>query len=114
MHAALAIGFLEGGFETRFHAEPERRGRILEATTGLRSRIASKKSPESSAEDLQIALDEGITTPATVVAQLSPDDRVRFLDAQMLWAFIIEPGYGTGERSLETYFSLLDQLPRLV
>jgi hypothetical protein len=77
-------------------AEPERRGRILEATTGLRSRIASKKSPESSAEDLQIALDEGITTPATVVAQLSPDDRVRFLDPQMLWAFVIEPGYGAG------------------
>lgn len=76
--------------------EPERRGRILEATTGLRSRIASKKSPESSAEDLQIALDERITTPAAVVDLLPPDDRVRFLDAQMLWAFVIEPGYGTG------------------
>jgi hypothetical protein len=77
-------------------AEPERRGRILEATTGLRSRIASKKSPESSAEDLQIALDERITTPATVVSLLSPDDRVRFLDAQLLWAFVMEPGYGGG------------------
>lgn len=77
-------------------AEPERRGRILEATTGLRSRIASKKSPASSAEDLQIALDEGITTAATVVSLLTPDDRVRFLDAQMLWAFIMEPGYGGG------------------
>jgi hypothetical protein len=75
-------------------AEPERRGRLLEATTGLRSRIASKKSPESSAEDLQIALDEGITTPAAVVAQLSPDDRVRFLDHPLLWAFVVEPGYG--------------------
>jgi hypothetical protein len=74
-------------------AEPERRGRILEATTGLRSRIASKKSPESSAEDLQIALDEQITTPAIVVAQLSPDDWVRFLDARRLWAFVVEPGY---------------------
>lgn len=77
-------------------AEPERRGRILEATTGLRSRIASKKSPESSAEDLQIALDEGITTASAVVALLTPDDRVRFLDAQMLWAFVMEPGYGGG------------------
>ncbi len=76
--------------------EPERRGRILEATTGLRSRIASKKSPESSAEDLQIALDEKITTPAAVLELLSPDDRVRFLDPQMLWAFVIEPGYGMG------------------
>ncbi len=77
-------------------SEPERRGRILEATTGLRSRIASKKSPASSAEDLQIALDEGITNAAAVVALLSPDDRVRFLDAQMLWAFVMEPGYGGG------------------
>lgn len=80
--------------------EPERRGRILEATTGLRSRIASKKSPESSAEDLQIALDEGITTPASVVELLDPDARVRFLDPQMLWAFVIEPGYGMGSVEL--------------
>lgn len=77
-------------------AEPAHRGRILEATTGLRSRIASKKSPESSAEDLQIALDEGITDADTVVSLLNPDERVRFLDAQMLWAFVIEPGYGNG------------------
>ncbi len=76
--------------------EPERRGRILEATTGLRSRIATKKSPDSSAEDLQIALDEKITDAATVVSLLSPDDRVRFLDAQMLWAFVMEPGYAGG------------------
>ncbi|MEX1364015.1 MAG: hypothetical protein AB1Z98_12870 [Nannocystaceae bacterium] len=81
-------------------AEPERRGRILEATTGLRSRIASKKSPDSSAEDLQIALDENITYPASVVELLVPDDRVRFLDAQMLWAFVIEPGYGAGSVEL--------------
>ncbi len=80
--------------------EPGRRGRILEATTGLRSRIASKKSPESSAEDLQIALDEAITTPQAVVELLEPDDRVRFLDPQMLWAFVIEPGYGMGSVEL--------------
>lgn len=80
--------------------EPERRGRILEATTGLRSRIASKKSPDSSAEDLEIALEEKITDPATVVSLLSPDDRVRFLDSQMLWAFVIEPGYGAGSVEL--------------
>lgn len=81
-------------------AEPERRGRILEATTGLRSLIASKKSPESSAEDMQIALDERLTDPATVVSLFTPDDRVRFLDPQMLWAFVIEPGYGAGSVEL--------------
>lgn len=76
--------------------EPERRGRILEQTTGLRMQIASRKSPDSSAEDLQIALDEKLTTPADIVELLSPDDRVRFLDAPRLWAFVIEPGYGDG------------------
>lgn len=80
--------------------EPERRGRILEKTTGLRSRIACKKSPDSSAEDLQIALDEKITDPDAVLALFTPDDRVRFLDAQMLWAFVLEPGYGAGSVEL--------------
>ncbi len=76
--------------------EPQRRARILEVTTGLRSRIASKKSPASSAEDLQIALDERLTDAGTVVSLFEPDDKVRFLDIQMLWAFVIEPGYGAG------------------
>lgn len=80
--------------------EPERRGRILEATTGLRARIANKKSPDSSAEDLQIALDEKITTPGTVLTLLTPDDRVRFLDAHLLWGFIVEPKYGAGSVEL--------------
>lgn len=73
--------------------EPARRARILEATVGTRPRIALKKSPESSGEDLVIALEEGETDAATVVATFEPDDRVRFLDPQYLWAFVVEPRF---------------------
>lgn len=73
--------------------EPERRARILEHTVGTRPKIAVKKSPGSSGEDLQIALDEGETDPAAVVAQFEPDDRVRFLDPAYLWTFIAEPRF---------------------
>jgi len=73
--------------------EPARRARILETTVGTRPKIALKKSPESSGEDLVIALEEGETDAATVVSTFEPDDRVRFLDAQYLWAFIVEPRF---------------------
>jgi len=70
--------------------EPARRARILEITVGIRPRVALKKSPESSGEDLRIALEEGETTPAAVLSTFDPDDRVRFLDPQYLWAFVAE------------------------
>lgn len=73
--------------------EPARRARILEATVGTRPRIAIKKSPESSGEDLVIALEEGETDAATVVATFDPDDRIRFLDPQYVWAFVVEPRF---------------------
>lgn len=71
--------------------EPDRRARILEITVGVRAKVALRKSPESSAEDLQIALDEGVTDAAAVVATFAPDDRVRFLDAQLVWTYVVEP-----------------------
>jgi hypothetical protein len=69
--------------------EPEIRARVLEETIGLRRRIALRKSPESSGEDLQIALDEEVTDAATVVGLLQPDERVRFLDNRGLWSFVM-------------------------
>jgi hypothetical protein len=69
--------------------EPEIRARILEETVGLRRRIALRKSPESSGEDLQIAIDEDVTDAATVVSLLRPDERVRHLDHRALWSFVM-------------------------
>lgn len=70
--------------------DPARRARILEITVGVRPRVALKKTPESSGEDLRIALEEGETTPTAVLSTFDPDDRVRFLDHQYLWAFVAE------------------------
>jgi hypothetical protein len=72
------------------HDRASLRATILVETTGIKSRIAMKKSFESAGEDLQIALDEKETTPSTVVSLLNPDDRIRYLSDKALWQFLIE------------------------
>lgn len=69
---------------------PERRAAILVRTTGMKERIACKKSWQSAAEDLGIALTERETDAETIVATFRPDERVRFLEAPRLWAFVVE------------------------
>ncbi|HEY6557387.1 MAG TPA: hypothetical protein VI072_08940 [Polyangiaceae bacterium] len=71
-------------------AQPALRANILEYCTGLKRKIAMKKSWQSAGEDLQIALDERETDAEAVVAAFDPDDRVRYLDDKKLWAFVIE------------------------
>ena len=71
-------------------ARPSLRANILVTTTGIKFRIAVKKSAESAGEDLQIALDEAETSPATVIDLFDPDDRVRHLSDKALWQFLIE------------------------
>jgi hypothetical protein len=70
--------------------QPELRAGILAQTTGLKLKIAAKKSWQSAAEDLRIALSEGETTPDAVIAVYHTDDRVRYLDARRLWSFLVE------------------------
>lgn len=70
--------------------QPELRAEILAQTTGLKAKIALKKSWQSAAEDLRIALTEGETNPETVVAVFHPDDRVLCLDPRRLWSFLTE------------------------
>ena len=75
---------------TGLRDRPSLRAKVLVATTGIKVRIASKKSAESAGEDLQIALDEAETDPSTVVSLIDPDDRVRFLSDKALWQFLTE------------------------
>jgi len=70
--------------------EPGLRAQVLVLTTGLKHKIAVKKTAESAGEDLQIALDEGETDAESIVALFNPDDRVRFLDQDRLWHFCVE------------------------
>lgn len=72
---------------------PDLRANILVPATGIRAKIAGKKSAESAGIDLQIALDEGETDPALIVSLFHPDDRVRYLDQVRLWNYVIEPRF---------------------
>lgn len=66
------------------------RVRLLVATTRVNERLAARKTAASAAEDLALALQEGLTDAAKILALLGPDDRVRYLDASKLWAFLTE------------------------
>lgn len=70
--------------------QPLLRADILEAATGVKRKVAIKKSATSSGEDLQIALDEGEAAAEDVVRLFRPDDRVRFLPRAKLWSFVVE------------------------
>lgn len=69
------------------------RANILVIATGVRSKIALKKTAESCGADLQIALDEGETDAETITQLLDPDDRVRYLEERALWAYVTEGAF---------------------
>jgi hypothetical protein len=71
-------------------ARPMERARIISQLTGVHERVAHKLSPENAGETLQIALDEGVTTPKDIVRLFQPDDRQRYLNRHELWAFDVE------------------------
>jgi hypothetical protein len=71
-------------------SRPMERARIISELTGVHERVANKLSPENAGETLQIALDEGVTTPKDIVRLFQPDDRQRYLNRHDLWAFNVE------------------------
>jgi hypothetical protein len=82
---------------TGLEKAPDLRAALLVKGAGVHEKIARKKSTSSAAEDLRIALDEQVTSPAEVMALFPVDDRVRFLDRQKLWAFVTEDQFWTSE-----------------
>jgi hypothetical protein len=84
--------------------QPALRGKILSLTTGIKLKIATKKSFQSAAEDLRIALEEKETDAASVVSAFDPDDRVLYLEDTKLWAFVIEGNFwSTPPKQKEAY-----------
>ena len=69
---------------------PDLRSAILVVATGVRPKVAEKKTATSAGDDLQIALDEGETDAETIVTLFDADDRVRYLDREELWAYVTE------------------------
>jgi len=90
------------------------RAKILVQAAGVHERIAKKKSTSSAAEDLRIALDEGVTTSKAIMELLPADDRVRYLDRTKIWAFITEDQFwvpnssSSGERAVDRMTFLLE------
>src|SRR5882724_9361500 len=68
----------------------ELRAEILVKAAGVHQKIAIKKSTSSGAEDLRIAIEEGLTDSAAILELFPADDRVRYLEAPRLWAFLVE------------------------
>ena len=96
-------------------AAPDIRKDILVLAAGVHEKIARKKSTESAAEDLKIALDEEVTTPTDLLSLIQPDDRVRYLDRQRLWSFAFEDEFyaplnaeANRERAIERMAFLLE------
>ncbi|MEP7052070.1 MAG: hypothetical protein ABJB12_17025 [Pseudomonadota bacterium] len=71
----------------------ELRAEILVKAAGVHQKIAIKKSTSSGAEDLRIAIEEGLTDAAAIMEMFAPDDRVRYLDAPRLWSFLVEDDF---------------------
>ncbi len=78
-------------------SDPDLRAKILVEAAGVHERIASKKSTNSAAEDLRIALDEGICNPGDILELFPPDERVSTLDNQRLWSFLTEDGFWSAD-----------------
>jgi hypothetical protein len=75
------------------------RVRVLTATTRVNERLAARKTTASAAEDLSIALEEGLTDASKVLSLIPPDDRVRYFDAAQLWAFLTEAEFWKQDNS---------------
>ena len=71
-------------------SDPDLRAKILVEAAGVHERIARKKSTSSAAEDLRIALEEGICDASAVLDLFPPDARVTHLEHSRLWTFLTE------------------------
>lgn len=72
------------------------RAAILHETTGIMRQIAEKKTPESAGADLQIAIDEQITSASVIMELVSPDRRVQIFDPHELWDYVVESEFWKG------------------
>lgn len=122
--ADLAVEFPPTELMQALEQAPDLRTQLLIEAAGVHARIAPKKSTTAAAEDLQIALDEGVSTPELLLELFEMDDRVRHLDKQKLWDLLTRDEFWLRDdararaRMLATLEAGLQQelidLPRLV
>lgn len=78
--------------------DDELRTRLLTQTTRVHERLAPRKTVASAAEDLQLALETGLTDAAKILELIPADDRVRCFDARLLWAFLTEDEFWKADK----------------
>jgi len=96
-------------------SDDELRGQLLIEAAGVHEKIAAKKSIAAAAEDLQLALDEGVCSPETILEIVTIDDHVHFLDREELWAFLIRDNFWnqSSERARERMLFVLNTALKL-
>lgn len=67
---------------------PELRSKLLVESVGVHAKIAPKKSTAAAAEDLELALNEGVCTASELLLLLTADEQVRYFDSNQLWSFL--------------------------
>ncbi len=91
-------------------SDDELRAQLLTEAAGVHEKIAAKKSIAAAAEDLQLALDEGICTAETILEIVTIDDHVHYLDREDLWLFLTRDSFWTqgSERARERLLFVLN------
>lgn len=74
-------------------AAPDLRAKLLSGAAGVHERIAPKKSSAAAAEDLQIALEEGLCNADDIVGILGMDNFVRYAEASSLWNLLTKDNF---------------------
>lgn len=77
----------------------EVRAMILNKASGTHLEIARRMSKSNAAEQLGLALEHSLVKPEDVLAFLNGEQRVRFLDRQDLWQFVVETKFWQGDES---------------
>lgn len=105
-------------------SDDELRAQLLIEAAGVHEKIAAKKSISAAAEDLQLALDEGLCTPETILEIVTIDDHVEFLDQGDLWALLTRDAFysQSSERAKERMLFMINtaldlgliDLPRVI
>lgn len=79
--------------------QPRLRSLFLTLLVGLREKTALRTPSGDAGRLLQAALEERDTDPESIVRAFERDDRIRYLDSQRVWAFLLEGEFWRISRS---------------
>jgi hypothetical protein len=83
-------------------AQPAIRSSFLTLLVGVREKTALRTPSGDAGRLLEAALNEGDCDAESVVSVFSPDDRIRYLDAKLVWSFLMEGEFWKVSRSKDS------------